>query len=291
MSISYLFSEFYHVFTVFFLFHFQFFNFLLFFTLRSVPVTAVDFSGSIVDDISSNTYTSSNTITSMSGSASKCSHCQLTIWNPSKYHTSLVKQIRDQDISAFIFFENPHRVKLLSTLDEWQGIDVFEIAKCTNNRPLTVITWAILEKRELFQKFSIDKRKMLLFLLHLEDTYHDYQYHNRLHAADVAHSVHVLLNTPTIKTAFSDLEVLAAIIAAVSHDADHPGANNNYHIKTNSDLAVLYNDTSILENHHLAVTFKIMQLEGCDALPSALGKYTSQRWHQFRRMVIDLVHT
>lgn len=47
-------------------------------------------------------------------------------------------------------------------------------------------------------------------------------------------------------------DVLAALIASMIHDYDHPGLNNNYHIKTQNYLATLYNDRSILENHHLA---------------------------------------
>ena len=52
--------------------------------------------------------------------------------------------------------------------------------------------------------------------------------------------------------------MFAALVAAAVHDVDHPGRSNHFLIETSDDLAVLYNDNSVLENHHLAVAFKIM---------------------------------
>ncbi len=38
------------------------------------------------------------------------------------------------------------------------------------------------------------------------------------------------------------------LIASVCHDLDHPGVNNKFLVATNSELALLYNDRSVLEN-------------------------------------------
>ena len=62
---------------------------------------------------------------------------------------------------------------------------------------------------------------------------------------------------------FSELEVFAALIAAAVHDVDHPGKNNQFLIETGHELAILYNDNSVLENHHLAMAFRIMQVCVC----------------------------
>jgi len=50
-------------------------------------------------------------------------------------------------------------------------------------------------------------------------------------------------------------------------------------------MALLYNDESVLENHHLAVAFQLMQNENCDILES----FSKQERQQFRKMVIDMV--
>ena len=52
-----------------------------------------------------------------------------------------------------------------------------------------------------------------------------------------------------------------------------------------SELALMYNDESVLENHHLAVAFKLLQNEGCDIFANCSKK---QR-QTLRKMVIDMV--
>lgn len=46
------------------------------------------------------------------------------------------------------------------------------------------------------------------------------------------------------------METMCAILAAVAHDLDHPGVNQHFLIATNSHLASLYNNLSVLESHH-----------------------------------------
>lgn len=52
-----------------------------------------------------------------------------------------------------------------------------------------------------------------------------------------------------------------------------------------SELALMYNDESVLENHHLAVAFKLLQNDGCDIFQNINKK---QR-QTLRKMVIDMV--
>lgn len=49
------------------------------------------------------------------------------------------------------------------------------------------------------------------------------------------------------------------MIASAGHDVDHPGHNNMFEMKNKSVLATIYNDKSVLENHHVATLFKISQ--------------------------------
>ena len=54
----------------------------------------------------------------------------------------------------------------------------------------------------------------------------------------------------------SDLEIFTSLIAAIIHDFDHTGTTNNFHINSGSELALLYNDRAVLENHHVSAFFR-----------------------------------
>ncbi|XP_053438303.1 cAMP-specific 3',5'-cyclic phosphodiesterase 4C isoform X3 [Nycticebus coucang] len=175
--------------------------------------------------------------------------------------------------------------KELEDTKKW-GLDVFKVAELSGNRPLTAIIFSIFQERDLLKTFQIPADTLVTYLLTLEGHYHaDVAYHNSLHAADVAQSTHVLLATPALEAVFTDLEILAAIFASAIHDVDHPGVSNQFLINTNSELALMYNDASVLENHHLAVGFKLLQAENCDIFQNLS---TKQRL-SLRRMVIDMV--
>ncbi|KAM3866307.1 3',5'-cyclic-AMP phosphodiesterase 4C [Diretmus argenteus] len=175
--------------------------------------------------------------------------------------------------------------KELEDVNRW-GIDIFKVSEYSGKRPLTVTMYTIFQERDLLKSFKIPADTFITFMMTLEDHYHaDVAYHNNIHAADVVQSTHVLLSTPALEAVFTDLEILAALFASAIHDVDHPGVSNQFLINTNSELALMYNDSSVLENHHLAVGFKLLQEENCDIFQN-LSKKQGQ---SLRKMVIDMV--
>ncbi|MFT7811910.1 cAMP-specific 3',5'-cyclic phosphodiesterase 4D isoform X4 [Arapaima gigas] len=175
--------------------------------------------------------------------------------------------------------------KELEDVNKW-GLNVFKVSEFSGNRPLTVLMYTIFQERDLLKTFKIPLDTFITYLMTLEDHYHgDNAYHNNIHAADVTQSTHVLLSTPALEAVFTDLEILAAIFASAIHDVDHPGVSNQFLINTNSELALMYNDSSVLENHHLAVGFKLLQEENCDIFQNL----TKKQKQLLRKMVIDIV--
>ncbi|XP_033823653.1 cAMP-specific 3',5'-cyclic phosphodiesterase 4C-like [Periophthalmus magnuspinnatus] len=175
--------------------------------------------------------------------------------------------------------------KELESLDRW-NFNIFRVADLTNNRPLSCIMYAIFQERELLKTFRIPVDTFVTYVMTLEDHYHgNVAYHNSLHAADVTQSTHVLLSTPALDAVFTDLEILAALFAAAIHDVDHPGVSNQFLINTNSELALMYNDESVLENHHLAVGFKLLHQDNCDIFQNL----TKRQRQSMRKLVIDMV--
>uniref|UniRef100_A0A8D3BHL7 Phosphodiesterase n=1 Tax=Scophthalmus maximus TaxID=52904 RepID=A0A8D3BHL7_SCOMX len=182
----------------------------------------------------------------------------------------------------------PHESLLAKEIEEinrW-GLDIFKIAEFSGNRPLTVIMYSVFQERDLLKTFKIPVDTFITFMMTLEDHYHaDVAYHNNIHAADVVQSTHVLLSTPALEAVFTDLEIMAALFASAIHDVDHPGVTNQFLINTSSELALMYNDASVLENHHLAVGFKLLQEDNCDIFQNLSKKLRDS----LRKMVIDMV--
>jgi len=81
------------------------------------------------------------------------------------------------------------------------------------------------------------------------------------------------------------VEKLAILMAAAIHDYDHPGYSNNFLVKTRDPLAILYNDFSPLENHHLAASFEILYSEECNIF----SHLSREDQDVIRRIMIDLV--
>ncbi|NXV86270.1 PDE4C phosphodiesterase, partial [Calonectris borealis] len=178
--------------------------------------------------------------------------------------------------------EDAHQKLSRETLEELDWcLDQLETLQTRHSPPP-----ASPQERDLMKTFRIPVNTFITYMLTLEDHYHaDVAYHNNIHAADVAQSTHVLLSTPALEAVFTDLEIMAAIFASAIHDVDHPGVSNQFLINTNSELALMYNDASVLENHHLAVGFKLLQEENCDIFQN-LSKKQRQ---SLRKMAIDMV--
>ena len=53
-------------------------------------------------------------------------------------------------------------------------------------------------------------------------------------------------------------ELFAILLAAAVHDVEHPGKNNAFQINNQTELAMVYNDLSVLENKHASHAFRKM---------------------------------
>ena len=59
------------------------------------------------------------------------------------------------------------------------------------------------------------------------------------------------------------LECFAVLLAAAVHDVGHPGRNNSFQINRQTNLALEYNDLSVLENMHASKAFRRMFESHC----------------------------
>ena len=85
-------------------------------------------------------------------------------------------------------------------------------------------------------------------------------YHTDLHAADMVQTslLFVLFGDLQKILQLSSIDIVSLFIAGIIHDYKHPGLTNNYLITTNNEIAIRYNDQSVLENYHVAEAFKLI---------------------------------
>ena len=79
-------------------------------------------------------------------------------------------------------------------------------------------------------------------------------------------TTHYLIHVSGISQWLTEIEIFAMLFAAAIHDFEHTGTTNNFHVQTKSRLAMIYNDRSVLENHHLSVAFRLLQNPDIDIL-------------------------
>ncbi|KAG8199121.1 hypothetical protein JTE90_016258 [Oedothorax gibbosus] len=82
------------------------------------------------------------------------------------------------------------------------------------------------------------------------------------------------------------LELMALYAAAAMHDYDHPGRTNAFLVATYAPQAVLYNDRSVLENHHAAAAWNLFL-----SRPefNFLCHLDTAEFKRFRFLVIELI--
>ncbi|EGW00574.1 cGMP-inhibited 3',5'-cyclic phosphodiesterase A [Cricetulus griseus] len=82
------------------------------------------------------------------------------------------------------------------------------------------------------------------------------------------------------------LELMALYVAAAMHDYDHPGRTNAFLVATSAPQAVLYNDRSVLENHHAAAAWNLFM-----SRPeyNFLGNLDHVEFKHFRFLVIEAI--
>ncbi|KFH03186.1 3'5'-cyclic nucleotide phosphodiesterase domain-containing protein [Toxoplasma gondii VAND] len=113
----------------------------------------------------------------------------------------------------------------------------------------------LLERRE--------EKKLRHFFAIIRDGYHtDNPYHNFYHAIHVFQVCWMFLSAYGCRNILSPIEQLGILLAALCHDVDHPGVNNAFLRASLHPLSIMYNDKSVLENHHAAFAIRTMMQLG-----------------------------
>lgn len=176
--------------------------------------------------------------------------------------------------------------EMLSNDSQWD-FDVIRLEKLTGKRPLVWLGMTIMTRLEVTQTLRCDEATLQNWLTVIEANYHQANaYHNSTHAADVLQSTAYFLQRQRIRPMLDPVDEAACLIAAAIHDVDHPGKTSGFLCNAGSDLALLYNDISVLESHHAALAFKLTLHDDRVNIFKALDRDT---YKVLRQSVVDMV--
>jgi hypothetical protein len=81
------------------------------------------------------------------------------------------------------------------------------------------------------------------------------------------------------------LESVVSMIACLAHDIGHPGVTNRYLVSSRNELALRYNDMSVLENMHCAMIYKLLS----DSNYDIFAGLKNSEWSNCRKLMIEMI--
>ncbi|KAM9424109.1 cGMP-specific 3',5'-cyclic phosphodiesterase [Pholidichthys leucotaenia] len=138
----------------------------------------------------------------------------------------------------------------------------------------TLATIRMFVDLNLVQNFQMKYTSLCQWVLSVKRNYRkNVAYHNWRHAFNTAQCMFAILKSGRLQNYLSDVEVLALMIATLSHDLDHRGVNNSYIQRSDHPLAQLYCH-STMEHHHFDQCLMILNSPGNQILSSlSLDEY------------------
>ena len=170
---------------------------------------------------------------------------------------------------------------------EYPDFDIFELDELMSEKASVLIANEILKRVDFVRSGIIDMGVLRNFIVKVVDSYSrtNALYHNDLHAADVMQTLFTMMMRGDLqsKMKLGDLDKFSMLIGAICHDLKHTGQNNIFHINTRSKIAMKYNDISVLENFHIAQTFKLLSIDEYNILKN----FKPEEYRILRRRMIE----
>ncbi|CAK76020.1 unnamed protein product (macronuclear) [Paramecium tetraurelia] len=183
----------------------------------------------------------------------------------------------------------PKRVlELLDKQHDDLYIDPFECDKLSGGEGLVYLMLFLFENYNLYDVFLIKPKVVRSYFEEVMRGYQDNPYHNRVHAQDVAQTCNFLLNRCKFIEIgqLDEQDIACVLIAGAIHDYGHPGLTNAFLINSKNELALTYNDQSVLEMFHPSQCFKIAWT---NQKANIFESLTFQKYRRIRESIISMV--
>ncbi|CAG9330392.1 unnamed protein product [Blepharisma stoltei] len=205
-------------------------------------------------------------------------HNMLEVRRPNKFRTLKTSEVTMK-------YDVDELIGILKQVGKQWNFNTFFLKECTEGRPLVIIGKYCIQKYRLDEAFNLDDDLYISFLEELEMHYKANPYHNSAHAADVLASFFYFVSKSRLAEYLTEIEILTSVIANLGHDVAHPGYTNRFLINKKDELAIRYNDISVLESMHSAIVFQLMQ----DSDKNILKHLDTEHWCVARKQIIDMI--
>ena len=195
------------------------------------------------------------------------------------------KEKNSKDFSI-INFAKSHS-EMLNDIES-ENFDIFELDKIVGRSNILPLIGYYIFNRLGFHEI-LNYNKFEQWCKKIDEGYlRSNSYHTNIHSADVTQTCLIYLKLGELDEIcnFTKNSKFSLILSCICHDFKHPGVNNNFLKETKNPLALEYNDASILENMHLAETFKLIN---SNDTYNIFDKIENNIYKQFRKEMISCV--
>jgi hypothetical protein len=144
----------------------------------------------------------------------------------------------------------------------------FNVMDIKDPKLLTRVVFQLFSLAVDFDEIGVESKVFLDYLQSVAGHYRDCIFHNFYHATCVSHITFMLVRETENVITLPKILRFGVLLSALVHDIHHPGNTNLFEINSKSELAIVYNDQSVLENHHCATAFRLMNRPGLNVLGS-----------------------
>jgi len=172
--------------------------------------------------------------------------------------------------------ENDQRIVLSKDFnaEQYKGIGLIKTVYCVFNR------------FDLLNKFKISSETMYRFLYQIRASYNDVPYHNWNHSVDVTQFMAYMIIETGLEYVLTPFEIMALLVSAICHDANHDGFTNQYNVKAQTPLGILFRNQSVMETHHCSVSIGILTKDGSNIFSSLSETDIQKIWQLFISLIL-----
>eukprot|EP01029_Cantina_marsupialis_P001691 TRINITY_DN114_c0_g1_i2.p1 TRINITY_DN114_c0_g1~~TRINITY_DN114_c0_g1_i2.p1 ORF type:complete len:946 (-),score=238.84 TRINITY_DN114_c0_g1_i2:223-2667(-) len=145
----------------------------------------------------------------------------------------------------------------------------------------------VFEEHKILEPARLSRTMLRRFVMVVRDSYHkENPFHCWEHALSIFQFCHMFFRAePTVSKSFTWIEKFSLFVAALCHDIDHPGLSNDFLMNTGHELALIYNDQAILENHHTSTAFRVMSSEST----AIMANFSKEDRTYARKIIINSI--